>query len=110
MTWRFKILVLSVLAIPAFTGYPVNMLKASPLPEAGLGWIIYGLLVHAAIFCLLGKRPYRVALFIGLLLSLPVVCLGAGISFASLLWRGWDAGHPELIITHYFSLAITMIT
>lgn len=110
MNWQFKILILSILAIPAFTGYPVNLFKETLLPGVELGWIVYGFLVHAAIFGLLRKRSYRVALFIALLLSLPVVCLGAGISFISLLWRGWDGGYPEMIITRYVSLAITMLT
>ena len=68
------------------------------------------LLVHIAILCLLGKKPYRVAITIGLLISVPVVCLGAGISFVGLFFSGWDPTRRTFIITHYISLAITMIT
>jgi hypothetical protein len=110
MKWRIKLSVFCVLAIPAFTGFPVNHIEGTLLPGAGLGWVAYGLLVHAAIFGLLGKKSYRVAITIGLLISLPVVCLGAGISFAGLFLRGWDPARQETIIAHYISLAITMIT
>lgn len=110
MKWRIKLAIFCVLAIPAFIGFPLNHIEGTLLPGAELGWVAYGLLVHAAIFGLLGKKPYRVTITIGLLISLPVVCLGAGISFAGLFFHGWNPARQEFIITHYISLAITMIT
>jgi hypothetical protein len=110
MTWRIKLTVLCVLAIPAFTGFPLNTIQGTLFPGAGIGWVAYGLLVHMAILCLLGKKPYQVAITIGLLISVPVVCLGAGISFVGLFFSGWDPTRQTFIITHYISLAITMLT
>jgi len=110
MTWRIKLSLFCVLAIPAFTGFPLNTIQGTLFPGAGIGWLAYGLLVHLAIFCFLGKKPYQVAIVIGLLISIPVVCLGAGISFAGLFFSGWDPTRQTFIITHYVSLAITMIT
>jgi len=110
MTWRIKLTLFCVLAIPAFTGFPLSTIQGTLFPGAGIGWLAYGLLVHLAIFCLLGKKPYQVAITIGLLISVPVVCFGAGISFVSLLFTGWNPTRQTFIITHYVSLAITMIT
>ena len=110
MKWQIKTAFFCVLAIPAFIGFPLDHIRGTLLPGAELGWVAYGLLVHGVIFGLLGKKAYRVALGIGLLISLPVVCLGAGISFAGLFIRGWTPGRQEVIIAHYISLGITMIT
>jgi hypothetical protein len=110
MRWQIKLAVFCFLAIPAFIGFPINHIQGTLFPGAKLGWVIYGLLVHAAILGLLGKKPYRVAITIGLLISLPVVCLGAGISFVGLFISGWNPARQAFIITHYTSLAITMIT
>ena len=110
MTWRIKLAVFCVLAIPSFIGFPLNYIQGVLFPGAGIGWVAYGILVHTAIFCLLGKKAYQVAITIGLLISVPVVCLGAGISFGWLFFRGWDPSRQLFIITHYISLAITMIT
>jgi len=110
MTWRIKLAVFCVLAIPAFIGFPLNHIQGTLFPGAAIGWVGYGLIIHTAIFCLLGKKPYQVAIGIGLLISVPVVCLGAGISFVSLFVSGWNPTRQTFIITHYISLAITMIT
>ena len=110
MTWRIKLAVFCVLAIPAFSGYPLNQVEGTLFPGAGIGWVVYSLLVHAAIFVFLGKKPYQVALAIALLISVPVTFLGAGISFVVLFLSGWHPAGRAFIITHYVSLAITMIT
>ncbi len=64
MTWRIKLTIFCVLAIPAFTGFPLNTIQGTLFPGAGIGWVVYGLLVHIAILCLLGKKPYQVAITI----------------------------------------------
>jgi hypothetical protein len=110
MKWQVKTLLFCVLAIPAFIGFPLDHIRGNLLPGAEIGWVAYGLLVHTVILGLLGKKTYRVALGIGLLISIPVVGLGAGISFAWLFISGWAPGRQEFIITHYISLAVTMIT
>ncbi len=110
MTWRIKFIVLCVLAIPAFIGFPLNLIEGNLFPGAGNGWVVYGSLVHLAILGLLGKKPYRIAISIALLISAPVVFFGAGISFVGLFFSGWDPMDRAFIITHYISLAITMIT
>ena len=110
MNWRIKFALFCVLAIPAFTGFPLNHIAGNLMPGLSLGWIVYALLVHSAVFYLLGRPSYRIALALCLIISLPVVCLGAGISFIGLLFRGWSALGLKSILEHYTSLAITMLT
>lgn len=110
MNWRLKTVFLVILAIPAFSGYPVNRIAGELVPGAGVGWLGYGVAVHLAVWALLGIKAYRIAIFASLLVALPVVVLGSGISFAGLLWRGWEPALQTVAIAHYISLAITMLT
>jgi hypothetical protein len=110
MNWRIKFALFCVLAIPAFTGFPLNHIAGNLLPGLSLGWMVYALLVHSAVLYILGRSSYRIALVISLIISVPVVCLGAGISFIGLFFRGWSALDLKSILEHYTSLAITMLT
>jgi len=75
-----------------------------------MGWIVYATLVHAATLSLLGPSPYRLALVISLLITLPVVLLGATISLIVLFFRGFTAADLNAITSHYVALAVTMLT
>jgi hypothetical protein len=110
LSWRFKTAVLWLLAVPAFTGFPVNHVPGVIVPGAGYGWLGYGVVVHAAAWAFMGKKAYRIAIFISMLITLPVVLLGAGISFAGLFFRGWSPALQMQYSAHYISLAITMLT
>jgi len=110
MNWRFRLILFCMLAIPAFTGYPLGYFQESLFPGLTLGWIVYAALVHAAILGLLGPSSYRLALIICLLIALPVVLLGTAISLIVLLFRGWTTTGLNVIISHYVALAITMLT
>jgi len=110
MNWRIKLSLLFILAIPAFTGFPIHHIEGEMLPGAELGWLVYGLMVHATILFLLGKKPYGMALVIGLIISTPVVCLGAIISIIVLFFKGWRLAGMSAIFAHYMALAITMLT
>ncbi len=110
MNWRIRLILFCVLAIPAFTGYPLGYVQGDLLPGLATGWIIYAALVHTAVLSLLGPSPYRLALIISLLISLPVVLLGTAISLLGLFFRGWSSSELNIITSHYLALAITMIT
>lgn len=110
MKWKIKLTVFCLLAIPAFSGYPLNQFNESIPPGIPLSWIAYLLIVHIAVMALLGNKPYRIATGIALFITLPVVILGSGISAIGLLWRGWQMDGLNPIMSHYSSLAITMIT
>jgi hypothetical protein len=110
LSWWLKTAILWFLAIPAFTGFPVNHVQGVIVPGAGYGWIGYGVVVHTMTWVLLGKKAYRIAFVISVLITLPVVLLGAGISFAGLFLRGWDPALQVQYSAHYISLAITMLS
>ncbi len=109
MSWRFKTAVLWILAIPAFSGFPVNQVQGHLMPGAAYGWLGYGVTVHLVTLALLGAKAYRISVIITMLITLPVVLLGAGISFGGLLIRGWDPALQAAYTAHYLSLAITML-
>jgi len=110
MNWRIRLALFCILAVPAFTGYPLGYLEVSLIPGLSAGWIAYAVVVHTAALCLLGPSPYRVALIICLLITLPVVCLGTAISLIGLYFQGWSSGQLNVIIAHYIALGVTMIT
>jgi hypothetical protein len=110
MSWWLKTVILWLLAVPAFSGFPLNHVQGVIVPGAGYGWVGYGVVIHLVTWALLGKKAYRIAIFISMLITLPVVLLGAGISFAGLFIRGWDPVLQAHYSAHYISLAITMLT
>ncbi len=110
MNWRISLTLFCLLAIPAFTGYPLGYFQKTLLPGLAVGWIIYAALVHVATIGLLGPPPYRLALIISLVITLPVVLLGAAISLIGLFFRGWTTADLYTITSHYVSLAVTMLT
>lgn len=99
-----------LMAIPAFTGFPMNHIQGVFVPGAGFGWVGYAFLVHVLTRAVLGTKAYRIAVFISLFITLPVVILGTGISYIGLLLRGWDPALQAQYSAHYISLAITMLT
>ena len=110
MNWRFRLILFCILAIPAFTGYPLGYLQQALVPGLAWGWVVYAGLVHAATLGLLGLSTYRLALIISLLITLPVVLLGAAISLILLFFRAWTPADLNGISSHYVALAITMLT
>ena len=110
MNWRLKAIGFGVLAVPAFTGFPVNRISGALLPGAEYGWLVYAAAVHLAILLLLGRKAYRFALAVALIISIPVVLLGAGISYTGLLISGWSQARQGVYAAHYVHLAVTMLT
>ena len=56
MNWKLKFLTLIILALPAFTGYPVASYEAEILPGITFGWVIYFLVVNFFILIITGKQ------------------------------------------------------
>jgi len=110
MNWRSRLTLLCILAIPAFSGYPLGYFQETIVPGLTLGWIAYALMVHGAAFGLLGPSSYRLALIISLLITLPVVLLGSAISLIALFIRDWTTAGLNVIASHYAALAVTMLT
>ncbi|MCF8067196.1 MAG: hypothetical protein K9L30_01280 [Desulfobacterales bacterium] len=109
MNWKLKALIIWVLAVPAFTGFPIHYLHGRLLAAVDYGWIIYGAIVYAAIVLLLGKKIYKITIIIALAITIPLVLLGTLISIIGLLISGWNVGDLMDIIGHYAHLMATMI-
>jgi hypothetical protein len=110
MNWKLKAGLLWLLAIPAFTGIGGHAIPGSLLPGAGYGWIGYAVVVHGVIALVLGTRAYRLASLVALAITLPVVLLGAVISFAVLFVGGWSTVQQTATVAHYVHLFLTMVT
>ncbi len=110
MNWKWRLALLWLLAIPAFTGFPVDSVPGVVVSGVGLGWLVYALAVHVAVVLLLGKKTYRIAILMTLAITIPVVILGIVISFAGLLISGWSHTQQTIYMAHYTGLAVTMVT
>lgn len=110
MSWKIKLLILSVLALPAFIGWPVTAIDTEIIAGVRQSWVLYALLIHAAILLLAGVQFAEKALTLAVLISTPVVFLGAGLSFL-LLPASVDAvAGAATYSAHYVSLCLTMLT
>lgn len=110
MNWKLKFLTLIILAVPAFTGYPVASFEAEILPGITFGWVIYFLVVNFFILIITGKQFFPNVVTIAVLIAMPVVFVGAAISFLIFLFGwGYPSG-PAEYSAHYVSLCITMLT
>lgn len=108
MNWKLKALIIWLLAIPAFTGYPLNAIAGNLLPGVDYGWILYGAIVYTAIILLLGRKIFKISLIIACAIAIPLVMLGILISFVGLFITGWNSTDFIDIIYHYISLMAKM--
>ena len=110
MNWKLKFLILIILAVPAFSGYPVASFEAAILPGITYGWVIYFLVVNLFILMITGRQFFPNVVTIAVLIATPVVFVGAAISYLIfMLGLGSPAG-PAEYSAHYVSLYITMLT
>jgi len=110
MNWQLKFLILIFIAVPAFTGYPVASFEAEIFPGITYGWVIYFLVVNLCILIITGKQFFPNVVTIAVLIAMPVVFVGAGISYLIFLFGlGYPSG-PAEYSAHYVFLCITMLT
>lgn len=110
MSWKTKFLILIIVAVPAFIGYPVSSFESEILAGVASGWVVYFLVVNAIVFFITGKQFYPNVLTIAVLIAVPVVFVGAAISYLIFLFGlGYESG-PSIYSSHYVSLCITMLT
>ena len=110
MHWKLKLILFVTLSIPAFTGYPINLVDSEIISGITWGWFLYFLLINSSILVVNGKRFFENTAAIAALISLPVVFLGAAISYM-IYWSGLGyAVGPPAYSSHYVSLCITMLT
>ena len=110
MNWKLKFLTLMIIGVPAFTGYPVASYETEILPGITYGWVIYFLVVNLFILIITGKQFFPNVVTIAVLIAMPVVFVGAGISYLIFLFGlGYPSG-PAAYSAHYVLLCITMLT
>lgn len=110
MNWKVKFFLFVVLSIPAFSGYPLNLVDSEIISGITSGWLLYCLLINLFVLVVNGKGFFENTLAIAVLISLPVVFLGSTISYM-IFWLGLGyADGPSAYSPHYVSLCITMLT
>jgi len=110
MNWKLKLFFLMIIAVPAFTGYPVASFESEILAGITYGWVVYFLITNAFILVITGKQFFPNVIAIAALVAVPVVFAGAGVSYLIFLFGwGYKSG-PPAYSAHYISLCITMLT
>jgi hypothetical protein len=110
MTWKLKFMVLAIMSVPALTGYPLNVWPAEIVAGVSRAWVLYLLAAHAMILIVSGRRIFANVLAVASLIVLPVVFVGASISYLIYVsGLGYDAG-PPAYSAHYVGLVLTMLT
>ncbi len=110
LDWRLKLVVLCVLGVPAFSGYPVNRFVCEMPDGVAAAWLLYGLLVYGIIGWLAGRNFLAAAVGVASLITLPIVFGGALIAYVLALLSPETRLTPALHSSHYISLALTMLT
>jgi hypothetical protein len=110
MSWKIKFLILAILAVPAFVGYPVVVFDSEIISGLTHGWSAYFFLVNIAIMSIHGRQFYAGILAVAALISMPVIFVGGTIAYLiHLLGLGYEAGQVAYS-PHYVSVCITMLT
>jgi hypothetical protein len=110
MSWKIKFFILMIIGVPAFTGYPVASFEAEIFSGITYGWVIYFLVVNLFILIITGRQFFPNVVTIAVLIAMPVVFVGAAISYLIFLFGlGYPSG-PAEYSAHYVSLCITMLT
>ena len=109
MSWKLKALIIWILAIPAFTGFPIHYLSTQVLPGVSIGWLLYGTGVYTAVLLVLGHKILKITLMVALAIAVPLVLLGILVSSIGFFINGWDQLYLFEIITHYTRLLTTMM-
>lgn len=110
MNWKLKFLILVFISVPAFSGYPVTLLDTELLTGITYGWILYFLFVNSFILAIAGKRFFVNALAVAALISMPVVFVGASVSYLIFLLGLGNSSGPSAYSSHYVRLCINMLT
>jgi hypothetical protein len=99
-----------ILGVPAFSGYPLGAAPGQIVAGATWGWVIYWLITLGVLRLLNGGRRHGIIMGISVLIILPVVFIGAGVSFLLAL-GGAPLGRLAFTYSgHYVALSVTMLT
>ncbi|MFC1489280.1 hypothetical protein ACFL6B_05490 [Thermodesulfobacteriota bacterium] len=110
MNWKIKLLLLLILSVPAFSGYPINMSGAEILPGITYGWVLYFIATHCLIPVIIGVRHYSNILSLSALVSVSVIFVGGTVSYLIFLTGLGHGTGPFAYSSHYVSLCLTILT
>jgi hypothetical protein len=111
MGWKGKLGLQLVLAIPAFSGYPLNSFPHTIVPGITLAAALYFAALNAIIRLIQGPRRYANIIAVAALITLPVVFVGGAISYLFYLTGvGGPDSDPYGFGAHYLALCLTMLT
>ncbi|MDJ0783692.1 MAG: hypothetical protein QNJ22_17080 [Desulfosarcinaceae bacterium] len=110
LTWRLRLTLLVILAIPAFSGYPLGHAASEIVAGATVGWTLYWLMTTGCLRLLNGARRHGIILAASVLITLPVVFVGAGVSFLLELGSGPLGRLAFAYSDHYIEICLTMLT
>jgi hypothetical protein len=107
---RLRLISLLILGIPAFSGYPLGYAPAEIVAGATWGRVLYWLITLGLLRLFNGERRHGIIMGISVLITLPVVFIGAGVSFLLALGSGALGPLAFAYSGHYVTLCVTMLT
>jgi hypothetical protein len=110
MDWKTRLVIWTIISIPALTGFPIDRFSVEIVGGVGAGWLGYSILSHTAISNMVGYRRYVWILTLTVWITLPVVLGGALISSLIHLTQLNDMTFQAVRGAHYLKLCITMMT
>ena len=109
LRWPFDAIVLLVVAVPAFSGYPLQLAKHEVIAGIAWSWPVYLAVVHLTLCFLFRGRIYANIVAAGALITVPVVFAGAALT-QLLYLAGIAVRDPAANDIHYVQLCLTMLT
>ncbi len=110
MLWKHKLILLLMISIPAFSGFPLELSERHVVAGLPWTWAIYFLAVHSILPPLMKLYRYGKIVGIAALITLPVVFSGASLSYIIWIITDGDQADAFHFGAHYLNLAVTMLT
>ncbi len=98
------------LALPSFTGYPMNQFSHAIIPGVFASLVSYFMIVNLMIPIVMGAQLYALILAGTALISIPIIFGGACVSYFIFLTNLGYASGPSAYSAHYVSLGLNMLT
>lgn len=107
--WPLNFVILFVIAVPAFSGYPLTLWPAELVAGISQAWAVYLGVVLMTVRLVLGARMCANVVAVAALVTLPVVFAGGTLS-ALVRLAGLGAGDAAAAGIHYTKLCVTMLS
>ena len=110
MHWKLKLLILLMVGIPAFTGYPLSRFDAEIIKGVGYALVFYWIITSICLMWLVGPRRLAIIISIAAPITFIVVFCGGSISYLLYLANNSLPNSQTLYSAHYAKLSVTMLT